>query len=253
MKKISLVAVLMFSLLIVVALSGAVSAAASLTVVSPSTGTPGQTLSVTIRGTDLIGATVIGFGSGITTNNFTVDSSTRIQASITIDDGADIGPRDVSVTTPDGTVTKTDAFTVVTGLAPKLTSLSPDEGTQGEKLTVIVRGTDLMGATAVIFGSGVTVEEFNVNSSTQITAEITIDADAREGARDVSVTTASGVATMTDGFTVTQESTSGTNDGGGGLPFWVWIIVGAAAAVTVIGIILGAYAIGRKGPAKAQE
>lgn len=161
MKKISLAVMVMFSLLVMVALPGLVSASTSLTVVSPGTGTPGQTLSVTIKGTDLTGATAISFGSGFTTDNFTVDSSTKIKASITIAGSATIGARDVSVTTPSGVVTKAD------------------------------------------------------------------------------------------GFTVTQELPNRTNHSGQGIPFWVWIIVGAAAAVVVIG--LGAYVIGRRRPAIPQQ
>lgn len=58
------------------------------------------------------------------------------------------------------------------------------------------------GATGVNFGSGITVDDFSVVGSTEITAEITIDAGATKGARDVSVTTAWGTATKADGFRV---------------------------------------------------
>ena len=56
------------------------------------------------------------------------------------------------------------------------------------------------------FGSGVTVNSFTVNSSTQITASITISSTATVGSRNVSVTTPAGTATMTDGFTVNTSS-----------------------------------------------
>ena len=57
------------------------------------------------------------------------------------------------------------------------------------------------------FGSGVTVNSFNPDSSTQITANITISGSATTGARDVSVTTPGGSATKTGGFTVNQAGT----------------------------------------------
>jgi hypothetical protein len=76
-------------------------------------------------------------------------------------------------------------------------------------LTVTISGTKFDGATAVSFGAGITVEDFNVDSSTVITAEIAINAGATKGARDVSVTTPSGTGTKTDGFTVAG--------GGGGI------------------------------------
>jgi hypothetical protein len=69
-------------------------------------------MDVTITGTDLTAGTVDSFGAGITINSYTVDSDTEITANITIDPGATPGTRDVTVTTPGGTVTLTDGFTV---------------------------------------------------------------------------------------------------------------------------------------------
>ncbi|GAG35953.1 unnamed protein product, partial [marine sediment metagenome] len=52
------------------------------------------------------------------------------------------------------------------------------------------------------FGGGITVDSFTVDSATQITANITIDAAAATGVRDVSVTTPGGTDTLIAGFTV---------------------------------------------------
>jgi peptidoglycan/xylan/chitin deacetylase (PgdA/CDA1 family) len=171
--------------------------------VSPNSGIQGQTLSsVTISGTYLTGATEVGFGSGITVNSFTVDSPTRITCNITIDALADIGARDVSVTTPGGTDTMTGGFTVVQA-PPTISSVSPNSGIQGQTLnSVTITGTYLTGATSVSFASGITVNRFTVNSSTRITASITISGSSTTGARAVSVTTPGGTGTMTGGFTV---------------------------------------------------
>lgn len=85
---------------------------------------------------------------------------------------------------------------------PTITSITPDHGNQGETLDVVITGTNFAGATGVSFGAGITVNSFNVDSSTQITANITIDADAPTGPRDVSVTTLGGTDILVDGFTV---------------------------------------------------
>jgi parallel beta-helix repeat protein len=92
-------------------------AAPTVSAISPDTGTWGQTLSVTITGTNFTGATAVSFGPGITVT-FTVVSSTQINATITIAVGATIGARNISVTTPQGT--GTNSFTV--NLNPSLTN-----------------------------------------------------------------------------------------------------------------------------------
>jgi hypothetical protein len=80
--------------------------------VSPNLGGQGVALDVTINGTNFLGATVVDFGAGITVNSFAVNSSDQITANILIASDATLGPRDVSVTTPEGTGTLPDGFTV---------------------------------------------------------------------------------------------------------------------------------------------
>jgi VCBS repeat-containing protein len=80
--------------------------------ISKSSGHAQGSLTLTITGTNLSGATDLDFGPGITVNSFTVDSPTKMTAKITIDSGAVPGTRDVLVTTPEGTYTLEDAFTI---------------------------------------------------------------------------------------------------------------------------------------------
>ena len=109
------------------------------------------------------------------------------------------GTRDVSVTNPDGTDTLTQGFTVC--LPATITSVDPSEGRLGETLTVTITCTKLDNTTELDLGSGITVNSFTVDSSTQITAEITIT-----GIMDVSVGNPCGTAdTLTGGFTVAAE------------------------------------------------
>ncbi len=94
--------------------------------------------------------------------------------------------------------------TPVLAVAPTVTSATPNEADQGESLSVAIDGTDFTGATSVSFGSGITVDSFTVDNSTQITANISINAAAAVGARDVSVTNIDGTGTLASGFTVDQ-------------------------------------------------
>jgi hypothetical protein len=177
--------------------------APTLTGVSPSSGKAGETISVTITGTDLTDASAVSFGSGITVDSYTVDSETQITASITVSSGATLGSRTASVTTPDGTATKANAFTVESPLAPSVTGVSPNSGEQNETLDVTITGEGFAGATAVSFGNGVTVNSYAVNSDTQISADIAIAPDAVVDMRDVSVTNPGGTGRGTDTFEVT--------------------------------------------------
>jgi hypothetical protein len=84
-----------------------------------------------------------------------------------------------------------------------LTSVAPGSGVCGQTLAATISGTNLTGATTVVFGSGVTVTSFQVNpDGTQITANTVIDAAATPGSRDVSVTTPAGADTLCNAFTV---------------------------------------------------
>jgi len=79
---------------------------------------------------------------------------------------------------------------------PTITTVNPNQGDQDETLDVTITGTYFTGATSVGFGSGITVNSFVVDDSTQITANIAIDPAATFGARDVTVITPGGTATL---------------------------------------------------------
>lgn len=178
----------------------------TVTGVSPQQGQSGQTLTVTVWGTYLTGATAVSFGADVTVASFNVNNSSQITASISIGGSAASGPRDVTVTTPGGTATLANGFTVA-GL-PAVGSVSLGQAAQGETVSVTITGSGFLGATAVSFGDGVTVDSFAVDSATQITASITVAAPAAAGVRDVTVTTAAGSGSLTGGFNVVEASTA---------------------------------------------
>ena len=153
----------------------------SVTSFSPGTAAAGTT--VTITGTDLVGATAVSFG-GTSATSFTVVSSTSVTAVV-----ASGTSGSVSVTTPGGTAART-GFTFVP--APTVSSFSPASATTQQ--TVVITGSGFTGATAVTFG-GSAPSSFTVVSSTSISAVV---ANGTSGS--VSVTTLGGSASKT-GFT----------------------------------------------------
>ena len=171
--------------------------------IAPDEGAQGTTLNVTINGTNLRGTSAVQFGAGISVNSFTVINANRIDASITITPGAATGERNVTVITAGGSYTKVDGFTVKQAL-PLITSVEPNQGRQGEALNVTINGANLSGVTALQFGAGIIVNNFHILSASQVTASISISADAVIGTRNVSVTTPGGGFTLEGGFTVKQ-------------------------------------------------
>ena len=111
--------------------------------------------------------------------------------------------------------TGTEVATLLNGFTvsgtPAIQSVTPNTGQTGQTLaSVAIVGLNtnfVQGTTVASFGAGVTINSLTVNSSTSATANITVQANAAAGARDVTLTTGSEVATLTNGFTVTGAAT----------------------------------------------
>jgi len=187
--------------------------APTLTTVSPNSGTQGQTVAVTLTGTNFAAGCTIGLtGTGITISNTTVASSTQITASFALGATAAAGAQNVTVTCPGGT-TNAQTFTV---LGPTLTTVSPSSGAQGQTVAVTLTGTVFAaGCTIGVTGTGITISNTTVVSSTQITATFALSVAASTGTRNVTVTCPGGT-TNAQTFTVnplppTVSSTSPAN------------------------------------------
>ncbi|MGR3932652.1 IPT/TIG domain-containing protein [Streptomyces sp. BRA346] len=153
------------------------------TSVSPAQGAPAGGTPVTITGSGFTGATAVRFGSSLATN-VTVVSSTQITARTP----AGTGTVKVTVTGPSGTSTQNVFFTYTTVAPPVLTSLSPASGPPSGGNTVTLNGTNLGGATQVLFGP---------NPATILTntpTQITVTAPAGTGSVAVTVTTPGGTS-----------------------------------------------------------
>jgi hypothetical protein len=156
------------------------------------------------------GATVTFSGTGITVNSVTGGGPT-LAVNVTLDPGATLGARNVTVTNPDGgAVSKSNAFAV--NAPPAITSISPTFRAQGVTGSVVINGSGYLSnittGAAVSFGAGVTVNSFVRNSASKLTANITVDPAAAPGPRDVTVTNPDGgVATCGGCFTVNPRPT----------------------------------------------
>lgn len=157
------------------------------TSLSSSSGKPGST--ITLTGTNFIGATTVRFNGLATT--FKVLSNARIN--VVVPGNATSGP--IAITTTGGTATSTE-FKV----APRLSSFSPTTGSPGA--SVILTGANFTGATSVKFHG--LAANFTVDSATQITA--TVPTNATTGT--ISISTRAGTATSATNFVVTPRITS---------------------------------------------
>ena len=180
-----------------------------ISLLNPATGNQGAThLSVTITGlfTHFVNTTsVANFGAGITVNSTTVTSPTSAVADITIQPTATLGSRSVSVVTNAETASITGGFTVLAGI-PAISTIAPATGTAGSTLNVVVNGaftTFQQGFSTVAMGDGITVNFVTVNNIGQLTANITIPANAAVQTTYLSVTTNGTTLTLNNAFAVT--------------------------------------------------
>ena len=173
----------------------------TLTSISPNSGVQGQGVAVTLTGTNFVVGAAVGLSSaGITVSNTTVVNATQITATFTIAANAATGAQNITVTTSGGT-SGAQPFTV--NLAPPtLTSISPNNGVQGQSVPVTLTGTNFIAGAAIgVSGAGITVSNTTMASTTQITATFTIAANAATGAQNITVTS-SGSLTTAVTFTV---------------------------------------------------
>jgi IPT/TIG domain len=120
---------------------------------------------ISVKGTNLTGATAVYFGAKAATS-FTVKNEKDIEAV----DPEGTGIVDVTVTTPEGTSATgpEDQFTY-NGFPPGISGLSPTKAAAAGNNTVTIKGVNLYGITSVVFGS-VSALSFNDSSYKSMTA-----------------------------------------------------------------------------------
>ena len=164
-------------------------AAASVTSISPATGTPAGGTSVTITGTGFNNATAVRFGIS-PTFGFVLVSDTEITA---LTPAHTAGVVDVIVASPSGNGSLPNGFTY--GLPPSITALTPPHGFDFGGTAVTISGTSFTGTTAVQFGGA--SAQFNVVDDTTLT----VTTPAGTGVVDVTVTTPLGETTDNSAYT----------------------------------------------------
>ncbi|MFO0751555.1 MAG: hypothetical protein U1F43_38695 [Myxococcota bacterium] len=197
---------------------------------APSEGPVGTT--VTLTGAHLAGATGVSFG-GLAAASFAVVSDTSLSAVIA--PGTLSGT--VTVTTPGGVVTTSDAFTVLP--TPTVLDFAPASGPVGTVVTI--SGSHLTGATSVAIGG--TATAFTVVSDSSVTAVVA------EGTSSgpITVTTPVATATSSDAFTVVPVPSISGFTPGEGLAGATVTISGAhltgASAVSFGGLAAASFAV----------
>jgi hypothetical protein len=183
----------------------------ALTSVSPASRGQGATSqTITLNGAGFTSGTTVSFsGTGVTVNTVSVVNASQLSADISVADAATTGPRDMTVTKPDGkTATLAGAFTV--NAAPTLTALSPSSRGRGAtNQNIVVTGTGFVSGASVSFsGSGITVNSTTFNSPTQLTLNLTVASTALIGPSNVVITNGDGGAgLLANGFTVNAGPT----------------------------------------------
>lgn len=182
----------------------------------PGTLFQGDTGTIVIRGALVnwnTGTVTVDLGEGVTTNSVTVNSATQLTVNYTVDDDASIAFRTVTVSqTAQTTLSKERAFFVsAEGIdIAKIVDISEDSALPGTTLNLTVTGENthfVNGDTTASLGQGVTVNSVNVTSATTATLNITVDAGAALGFRNVVLTTDSETAVLLAGFFVGDGAT----------------------------------------------
>lgn len=164
----------------------------AVTRISQALGRRGQVLSLSAFGSGFLpGVTTMSLGNLIATST-TVISGNELAVVISIDTAAAIGPRDVFVFNGPpggGMATLAGAFVVGNNPSPTLVSVTPDSGTVLQQLSVVFTGTNFFdGITRVNMGTGILVDAITVDSTTQLTASISITGVGAGGTRRVFLT-----------------------------------------------------------------
>jgi len=139
---------------------------------------------------------------------------------------------------------------------PTISAVNPNTGTTNGGTAITITGTNLTGASSVQLGSGYATSVVVVNDTT-VTA---VTPAGTAGAKNVSVTTAGGIATLTNGFTygaawytileqapnatVVPDSTVRANIVASGYP---WLVRDNSSGIEMLLIPGGTFTMGEEG------
>lgn len=141
------------------------------------------------------------FGEGISVLQLNIEDGWNATADIQIEPTAELGKRDVVVSTGKGTYTLDQSFTVVSDSL----IIEPNQAKMGEVVEIGLLGTNTnweSGVSWPFFGDGIEVLDFDVLSPTLAEALVSVSTDAAAGWHDVRVDTADESTILYDGFQV---------------------------------------------------
>ena len=176
----------------------------TLTSVSPTNPVAGQSVVMTLTGTNFTPGSTVTLAGGleisVTVTNVEFVSSTTLKVTISITSGHS-GPYTFKVTTANGQ-SGTAGFTIVNDMAT-VTSVTPNSGIQGAIVPVTITGNQFTSAQSVNPSAGIIVLSFTVNSNTEISAVLRLTASS--GGKFISVTNSAG-AVNSVAFTINASS-----------------------------------------------
>ena len=162
----------------------------------------GVSTTLTIQGinTTFTDGMTVELGSGVTVDSVTRVSDTEATVEVTVAAGAPIGFRTLTA----GSLTLNDALLIGSeSSVPVISEISPKNVKQSQTASVTITGTNTnfeAGVTSAAFGDNVTVNSVTVNSSTEVVVNVTIDAGATVGFRNITLMTNSESATLLNGL-----------------------------------------------------
>jgi hypothetical protein len=173
----------------------------TLTSVSPAAAGQGSSVNVTLTGAAfLAGAAVSASGADVTVSDAVIVDAQHITAKFTIAEKASLGTTSVRVTTAAGT-SGTQPF-AVTRPPPTIASISPESGSPGTSVMLILTGTNFQAPVTLSTGSPyLSASKVSVIAPDQITAVLKIASPAAGGSSAITITTPAGVTNVAQ-FTI---------------------------------------------------
>ncbi|MCX6755063.1 MAG: hypothetical protein NT068_00780 [Candidatus Nomurabacteria bacterium] len=196
------------------------STAPTLTSISPTSGTAGNSYPVTLTGTGFGSGSTVSYGSGITVTGVTVVSTTSITADIAIAASA-TGTRSVSVTSG-GQISNTRTFTInapasttCATTVPSIDTINPTSVTAGSGSTnLTVNGSGFTNGTTVVLFNG--SSRTTTVSGNVATASLNSSDISSAGSNTITATNGTNCVSNGKTFTVNAVNNGGGGGGGGG-------------------------------------
>jgi hypothetical protein len=161
---------------------------AGITSVTPALGPGASNREIYVNGTGFVPGSTVTISGGVVVHGVVSTTSTRIAIRVSIPETQTAGPRNVSVTAPDGTTsTCTGCYSVAP--PPVIGGVTPSTWARSSSQTVDIAGSSFLswGVTVSVSGTGVTVSGVTRISASLVRATVTVASDAGAGARTLTL------------------------------------------------------------------